>query len=102
SSSALRLLRWFVVDRLHGRRRGVDVGRQGRPGDGGAQVSQGNGREVQAVSLTNGQPSVVIAGGGTAGHVFPGLALAGALAAPGHVVAFIGTDRGLESRLVPE
>jgi UDP-N-acetylglucosamine--N-acetylmuramyl-(pentapeptide) pyrophosphoryl-undecaprenol N-acetylglucosamine transferase len=45
---------------------------------------------------------VVIAGGGTAGHVFPGLALAGALRDRGHVVAFIGTDRGLESRLVPE
>jgi UDP-N-acetylglucosamine--N-acetylmuramyl-(pentapeptide) pyrophosphoryl-undecaprenol N-acetylglucosamine transferase len=52
--------------------------------------------------LTGGQPSVVIAGGGTAGHVFPGLALAGALRDRGHIVAFIGTDRGLESRLVPE
>jgi UDP-N-acetylglucosamine--N-acetylmuramyl-(pentapeptide) pyrophosphoryl-undecaprenol N-acetylglucosamine transferase len=51
--------------------------------------------------LINGQPSVVIAGGGTAGHVFPGLALAGALRDRGHAVAFIGTDRGLESRLVP-
>jgi UDP-N-acetylglucosamine--N-acetylmuramyl-(pentapeptide) pyrophosphoryl-undecaprenol N-acetylglucosamine transferase len=49
----------------------------------------------------NGEPSVVIAGGGTAGHVFPGLAVAGALRDRGHVVAFIGTDRGLESRLVP-
>jgi UDP-N-acetylglucosamine--N-acetylmuramyl-(pentapeptide) pyrophosphoryl-undecaprenol N-acetylglucosamine transferase len=48
------------------------------------------------------QPSVVIAGGGTAGHVFPGLALAGALRDRGHLVAFIGTERGLESTVVPE
>jgi UDP-N-acetylglucosamine--N-acetylmuramyl-(pentapeptide) pyrophosphoryl-undecaprenol N-acetylglucosamine transferase len=48
------------------------------------------------------QPSVVIAGGGTAGHVFPGMALANALRDRGHVVAFIGTDRGLEARLVPQ
>jgi UDP-N-acetylglucosamine--N-acetylmuramyl-(pentapeptide) pyrophosphoryl-undecaprenol N-acetylglucosamine transferase len=45
---------------------------------------------------------VIIAGGGTAGHVFPGLALAGTLRDRGLVVAFIGTDRGLESRLVPQ
>jgi UDP-N-acetylglucosamine--N-acetylmuramyl-(pentapeptide) pyrophosphoryl-undecaprenol N-acetylglucosamine transferase len=34
--------------------------------------------------------------------VFPGLALARALRDRGHHVAFIGTERGLESRLVPE
>ena len=46
---------------------------------------------------------VVIAGGGTAGHVFPAIALAQHLtAAHGADVSFIGTDRGLESRLVPE
>lgn len=44
---------------------------------------------------------VVIAGGGTAGHVFPGLALARTLASRGHEVAFVGTARGLEARLVP-
>ena len=43
--------------------------------------------------------SVVIAGGGTAGHVNPGIALAGAL---GDDVSFIGTRSGLEARLVPE
>jgi UDP-N-acetylglucosamine--N-acetylmuramyl-(pentapeptide) pyrophosphoryl-undecaprenol N-acetylglucosamine transferase len=45
---------------------------------------------------------VVIAGGGTAGHVFPGLSLARVLAERGHQVAFLGTERGMESRLVPE
>ncbi|HCO01947.1 MAG TPA: undecaprenyldiphospho-muramoylpentapeptide beta-N-acetylglucosaminyltransferase [Actinobacteria bacterium] len=44
---------------------------------------------------------VVIAGGGTAGHVFPGLALARALSARGHEVSFIGTERGVEARLIP-
>ena len=44
----------------------------------------------------------VVAGGGTAGHVFPGLALARALSGRGHEVSFVGTARGLEARLVPE
>lgn len=43
---------------------------------------------------------VVIAGGGTAGHVNPALALADAL--EGHEVTFIGTATGLEARMVPE
>lgn len=44
--------------------------------------------------------NVVIAAGGTAGHVNPGLALADALA-PEASVSFVGTTRGVESRLVP-
>jgi UDP-N-acetylglucosamine--N-acetylmuramyl-(pentapeptide) pyrophosphoryl-undecaprenol N-acetylglucosamine transferase len=44
----------------------------------------------------------VIAGGGTAGHVIPGLALARVLRDRGHEVAFVGTARGLEARLVAE
>jgi UDP-N-acetylglucosamine--N-acetylmuramyl-(pentapeptide) pyrophosphoryl-undecaprenol N-acetylglucosamine transferase len=44
---------------------------------------------------------VLIAGGGTAGHVFPALALARCLSAHGAEVAFVGTDRGLEAKLVP-
>lgn len=45
---------------------------------------------------------VVIAGGGTAGHVFPALALGQALVAEhGADVRFLGTATGLESRLVP-
>jgi UDP-N-acetylglucosamine--N-acetylmuramyl-(pentapeptide) pyrophosphoryl-undecaprenol N-acetylglucosamine transferase len=43
----------------------------------------------------------VVSGGGTAGHVAPGLALAHELSARGHRVAFVGTDRGIETRLVP-
>ena len=45
--------------------------------------------------------NVVIAGGGTAGHVLPGLAVARLLRDGGHRASFIGTRRGVESRLVP-
>jgi UDP-N-acetylglucosamine--N-acetylmuramyl-(pentapeptide) pyrophosphoryl-undecaprenol N-acetylglucosamine transferase len=44
---------------------------------------------------------VLIAGGGTAGHVFPGLAVAGVLRDQGHEVSFVGTEEGPEARLVP-
>ncbi len=44
---------------------------------------------------------VAIAGGGTAGHVTPGIALARTLAADGHEAFFIGTQRGIEAKLVP-
>jgi UDP-N-acetylglucosamine--N-acetylmuramyl-(pentapeptide) pyrophosphoryl-undecaprenol N-acetylglucosamine transferase len=44
---------------------------------------------------------VLIAGGGTAGHVFPALALAGRLVDDAHEVCFAGTATGQEARLVP-
>ena len=45
---------------------------------------------------------VLIAGGGTGGHLYPGIALAEEITAPGGEVLFVGTARGLESKLVPE
>ena len=45
---------------------------------------------------------VVIAAGGTAGHVRPALAVAEALRARGVTVTFAGTPDRVESRLVPE
>ena len=45
---------------------------------------------------------VVIAGGGTGGHLYPGIAVAQAIAATGGEVVFVGTERGLETRLVPK
>ncbi|MBA2624569.1 MAG: glycosyltransferase, partial [Acidimicrobiia bacterium] len=49
-------------------------------------------------------PTVVVAAGGTGGHIYPGLALAGAVldASPGSRVLFVGTARGLERDLVPK
>ena len=46
---------------------------------------------------------VVLAGGGTAGHIEPALALADALRRADHQITItcLGTERGLETRLVP-
>jgi UDP-N-acetylglucosamine--N-acetylmuramyl-(pentapeptide) pyrophosphoryl-undecaprenol N-acetylglucosamine transferase len=47
--------------------------------------------------------AIVIAAGGTAGHVYPGIALADAIrrARPDVPVAFVGTPRGVERSAVP-
>lgn len=46
---------------------------------------------------------LMIAGGGTGGHVFPGLAVASEVARrePESQIVFVGTERGLEARLLP-
>ena len=44
----------------------------------------------------------VIAGGGTGGHVTMALALGEAIRERGEAVLFLGTQHGLEARLVPE
>ena len=46
-----------------------------------------------------------VAGGGTAGHTLPGIAIARALVAAGHPpesIHFVGSERGTEGRLVPD
>src|SRR5262245_32647285 len=48
--------------------------------------------------------SVIIAGGGTGGHVFPGIAIAQEFKRrnANTQVLFVGTHRGLESRIIPQ
>ena len=49
-------------------------------------------------------PWLVVAGGGTAGHVLPALAVADTLVARGVMrssIRFVGSERGVERRLVP-
>jgi len=46
--------------------------------------------------------NVVIAGGGTGGHLYPGIAIARELLRDsGNEVLFVGTDQGIESRVLP-
>jgi len=50
------------------------------------------------------EPRLLIAGGGTGGHLFPGVAVAEEFRAR-HAqaeVLFVGTERGIESRILPE
>src|SRR5712691_11218064 len=48
--------------------------------------------------------TILIAAGGTGGHLFPGIAVADELRRrdPATRVVFVGTPRGLEKRLVPQ
>lgn len=43
----------------------------------------------------------ILAGGGTGGHVTPALALGEVLRAQGEAPLFVGTERGIETKLVP-
>jgi UDP-N-acetylglucosamine--N-acetylmuramyl-(pentapeptide) pyrophosphoryl-undecaprenol N-acetylglucosamine transferase len=47
---------------------------------------------------------LLIAGGGTGGHLFPGVAIAEELRArdPDAVIKFVGTGRGIEARVLPD
>ena len=45
---------------------------------------------------------VVVTGGGTGGHLYPGLAIAQALRERGHRVGYVGAAGGLEERILPQ
>ena len=47
---------------------------------------------------------LLLAGGGTGGHLFPAIALAEQLKSedPQSEVLFVGTEKGLEARMLPE
>ena len=54
--------------------------------------------------VTDERMRALIAAGGTGGHIYPGIAVAGEIMRrdPASIVRFVGTAHGLESRLVPE
>src|SRR5437870_9146628 len=47
---------------------------------------------------------VIIAGGGTGGHLFPGIAVAREIQRrdPGSTILFVGAEQGIEARIVPK
>lgn len=53
--------------------------------------------------MSGGPLRIVFAGGGTGGHLFPGIAVAREILArvPDAEIAFVGTARGIESRVIP-
>src|SRR5579871_5173645 len=58
--------------------------------------------ELEPVETRAVKPGVfVLAGGGTGGHIIPALAVARELRSRGHRVSFVGTERGMEAKLVP-
>ncbi len=45
---------------------------------------------------------VLVAAGGTGGHITPGIAIANRLKEEGHEILFVGTERGMEVDLIPK
>ncbi|MDM8546663.1 undecaprenyldiphospho-muramoylpentapeptide beta-N-acetylglucosaminyltransferase [Candidatus Venteria ishoeyi] len=64
-------------------------------------MSQQANSPASHTSNTNSTRPVLIMAGGTGGHVFPALACATALKGKGIPVHWLGTRKGLESRVVP-
>ena len=73
-----------------------------RPTAGPATRRSGTRGEPRGPARASGGLAMVIAGGGTGGHLFPGVAIAEEFMArnPANRVLFIGTERGLEKRVL--
>ena len=56
---------------------------------------------TDSLVMNKGAPRLLVMAGGTGGHVYPALAVAEAMRAKGWLVDWVGTERGLESRVVP-
>ncbi|MBA8823419.1 UDP-N-acetylglucosamine--N-acetylmuramyl-(pentapeptide) pyrophosphoryl-undecaprenol N-acetylglucosamine transferase [Saccharopolyspora lacisalsi] len=78
-------------------------GQQPAQGDFGPQPDQTPTSRISG-PVAGRPPSVVVAGGGTAGHIEPAMALADAVRRmrPDARILALGTERGLENRIVPE
>jgi UDP-N-acetylglucosamine--N-acetylmuramyl-(pentapeptide) pyrophosphoryl-undecaprenol N-acetylglucosamine transferase len=63
----------------------------------------GAGSTAQGICYEGRDMRLIIAGGGTGGHLFPGVALAEELRSrdPASAVRFVGTARGIEARVLP-
>src|SRR5882672_2672903 len=60
--------------------------------------------ERRARAFSSSMMKLLIAGGGTGGHLFPGVAIAEEARArdPAAEVVFVGTRRGIEARVLPK
>jgi UDP-N-acetylglucosamine--N-acetylmuramyl-(pentapeptide) pyrophosphoryl-undecaprenol N-acetylglucosamine transferase len=47
-------------------------------------------------------PTLLVMAGGTGGHIFPGIAVAEMLEAKGWVIHWLGTEKRMEAKIVPE
>ena len=56
---------------------------------------------TDSLAMNKSAPRLLVMAGGTGGHVYPALAVAEAMRAKGWLVDWVGTERGLESRVVP-
>ena len=72
--------------------------RERGPGEVRARARAATGRNGMTIR------SIIVAGGGTGGHLFPGIAVVEELRRriPDLEVTFVGTERGIEARVLPE